>query len=144
MTLEDHPSYLVHEVLLERILLCPLQPITLSTMPPLPPPADDEEYDSAADSDFDASLSPSSGDESEKDDIATVAKAGANKAKYVDGDMEMGSGDEGIVAQGRKKKRRKGKGKGEGDDEQDGDGAIEADVEVAAGIRVRLRSGRGG
>lgn len=117
-------------------------------MPPALPPPDEEDYDSAADSDFDASLSPSSGDESE----TTAANQGKKHRREdvdgvdrVDGDIEMGSGDEGIVAQGRKKKRRKGKGKGKG---KEGDAEIAEDEEDAedggVGIRVRLRSGRGG
>jgi len=110
-------------------------------MPPAPPPPDEEDYDSAADSNFDASLSPSSGDESDASDVAGAAKKPAGTTRNdEDGDVQMESGDEGIVAQGRKKRRKKAKNKDgeahEGFEDDDHDGGV--------GIRVRLRSGRGG
>ncbi|KAL9103862.1 MAG: hypothetical protein Q9163_001140 [Psora crenata] len=117
-------------------------------MPPtLPPPSEDEGYNSSSDSDFDA-LSPSSGDESDAS-TGAVATNGKWKKRTPDanGDLEMGSGDEGIIAQGRKNKRKKGKGNGKA---QAKDAALEneeeedVDQEVAVGIRVKLRSGRGG
>ena len=115
-------------------------------MPPaLTPQDEDEAYDSAADSDFAGSLSASSGEQESGEDERKKAGAKSQKGRPdADGDLEMGSGDEGVIAQGRKrKKKKKGKGKQKGevtepheDDENDG---ITAD-----GIRVRLRSGRGG
>lgn len=124
---------------------------TTATMPPALPNPEEDAYNSASDSDFDASLSPSSGDESEASDAAIAPKSGKRKID-ADGDVDMASGDEGIVAQGRNKKRRKGKGKGEGKEKAgDGDGGIveegkdeDGEGEWGVGIRVRLRSGRGG
>ncbi|KAL8686495.1 MAG: hypothetical protein Q9218_007062 [Villophora microphyllina] len=68
------------------------------------PEADD--YDSAADSDFGGSLSPSSGDESSGSDgegIKGVKSKGQRKRTIDD------SGDEGVVKEGKKKRRKKDK-----------------------------------
>ena len=120
-------------------------------MPPALPATEEDAYNSASDSDFDASLSPSSGDESNASDAATIIVKGNIKRKIdADGDVDMASGDEGIVAQGRKKKRRKGKGKGKGNwkaeevDDRVGEDGEDEEAEGEVGIRVRLRSGRGG
>ncbi len=91
---------------------------------------DPDDYDSAADSDFDASLSPSSASDSEDD----TTKGHKRKAED-----EVDSGDEKIVKEGTKKRRKNGK-KGRGadggaDKEEEGDGV---------GLRVRTRSGKGG
>ena len=115
-------------------------------MPPALPATEEDPYNSASDSDFDASLSPSSGDESNASDAATnIVKGNGKRNTDADGDVDMASGDEGIVAQGQKKKRRKGKGKGKAKTEDVDDGVgEEAEDEEGEGIRVRLRSGRGG
>ncbi|KAK4692326.1 hypothetical protein P7C71_g4853, partial [Lecanoromycetidae sp. Uapishka_2] len=115
-------------------------------MPPLTPP-DEEDYDSAADSDFAASISPSSGEDSEASGDEPTAKGSGSRKRKVDadGDVSMASGDEGIVAQARKKQKRRQKRKGKGaathvEEEEDEGAAGEGGV----GIRVKLRSGRGG
>lgn len=115
-------------------------------MPPALSLTEEDPYNSASDSDFNASLSPSSGDESEASDAPTATASTLkrdNRKTYADGDVDMASGDEGVVAQARKKRRRKGKGK-EGEGEGDGEGGEDEDGEGGVGIRVRLRSGRGG
>ena len=113
-------------------------------MPPAIEP-DEEDYDSAEDSDFATSDAPSTGEDS--DDDGGSGKIVKRTRKDADGDLEMGSGDEGIVAQGRKKKKKKGskkKPKGAKEDVVDGESESGNDDDGEAGIRVRLRSGRGG
>ncbi|KAI4161229.1 MAG: hypothetical protein LQ342_005020 [Letrouitia transgressa] len=83
---------------------------------------EDDDYDSAADSDFGGSLSPSSGDESSGDE---GQKSKSRKRVIED------SGDEGIVKEGKSKRRKKAKG-----------GAKEKNEgleESAIGMRVRER-----
>ncbi|KAL8668487.1 MAG: hypothetical protein Q9168_006880 [Polycauliona sp. 1 TL-2023] len=73
--------------------------------PPTAAPGD-EDYDSAADSDFGGSLSASSGDESsasEGDTVKGPKSRGHRKRSIED------SGDEGVVKEGRKKRRKKDK-----------------------------------
>ncbi len=91
---------------------------------------DPDDYDSAADSDFDTSLSASSASDSED---------GASKGHKRKAEEAIDSGDEKIVKEGVKKRRRKGK-KGKGDRGE----ADEEEVEGGVGLRVRTRSGRGG
>ncbi|MCJ1280107.1 swr complex subunit [Puttea exsequens] len=112
-----------------------------------PPPPDESDYDSAADSDFDASLSPSSGNESITNDDNTITKGTKIKKRKIDadGDLKMGSGDEGIVAQARKRKRKKAKAKAKAKGERgDVEGNDSENSDAAVGVRVKLRSGRGG
>ena len=116
--------------------------------PPLTPLDEDEAYHSSSDSDFDAALSPFSSDDS---DGGTQAGNTIHRKVGADGDAEMGSGDEGIIAQGRRRLRKKGKAKGKGNgkftskdllvNEEDED---DEDEDASLGIRVKLRSGRGG
>ena len=93
-------------------------------------PPDLDDYDSAADSDFDASNQISSASDSEHD--ATKGK----KRRAVD---QIDSGDEKIVKEGIKKRRKKGE-----DRKTDEDGAHGEADEGGVGLRVRTRSGRGG
>lgn len=103
------------------------------------PPIEDEDYDSAADSDFNALGSPSSEDRSK-----TITQKGGKKRKQDgDGDIEIGRSDEGIVAQGRRKKRGEGKGKQKGNREEGDEVEEDKEEEGGVGIRVKLRSGRG-
>ena len=88
---------------------------------------DPDDYNSAADSDFDASLSPSSGSDSEHG----TTKGQKRKAEEV-----IDSGDEKIVKEGVKKRRKKKKGS-EGK-------AGEEEEEERVVLRVRTRCGRGG
>ncbi|KAL6720569.1 swr complex subunit [Lecanora helva] len=109
-------------------------------MPPALAPPDEDDYDSAADSDFNDSLSPSSGDESETGTTEKGFKNRKQSHQDADGDVELGSGDEGIIAQAKRRRRRKGQKKGktgqvDEDDETEGEAG-------GVGIRVRLRSGR--
>ena len=92
----------------------------------VPVPGDDD-YDSAADSDFGGSLSPSSGDESSASEAEASkgAKSRSNRKRSIED-----SGDEGIVQEGRKKRRKKDK---SGPKEEAG-----LD-ESAIGMRVRER-----
>ncbi|KAL8931343.1 MAG: hypothetical protein Q9216_007226 [Gyalolechia sp. 2 TL-2023] len=96
--------------------------------PPTVPVPQDDDYDSAADSDFGGSLSPSSGDDSSASDRegAKAAKKGKSRKKRSIED----SGDEGVVKEGKKKRRKKGK--------ADHD-AEEGTEESAIGMRVRDR-----
>ena len=118
-----------------------------SAMPPLIQ-LDEEDYDSAADSNFDATLSSASGDESDASSQDAVTRVTKGKKRKIDedGDVEMASGDEGIVTQAKKKQKRdklkgqRGNSKGEEDENVEGEGVGEGGI----GIRVRLRSGRGG
>ncbi|KAL8828368.1 MAG: hypothetical protein Q9170_006636 [Blastenia crenularia] len=95
--------------------------------PPTVPDPQDDDYDSAADSDFGGSLSPSSGDDSSASDGegAKGAKAKSRKKRSIED-----SGDEGVVKEGTKKRRKKAKG---------GHGAEEGTEESAIGMRVRDR-----
>lgn len=95
-------------------------------MPPTIPKPEDDDYDSAADSDFGGSLSPSSGDESaESDDEAARGAKGKGRRKRAIED----SGDEGVVKEGKKKRRKK---------EKAAHGE-EGTEESAIGMRVRER-----
>ncbi|KAL8818345.1 MAG: hypothetical protein Q9223_002996 [Gallowayella weberi] len=96
-------------------------------MPTALPISKDDDYDSAADSDFGGSLSPSSGDESSGSDGegAKDSKAKGPKKRSIED-----SGDEGIVKEGKKKRRKKVK---EAEKEEEG-----LD-ESAIGMRVRER-----
>ncbi|KAL9024181.1 MAG: hypothetical protein Q9196_006707 [Gyalolechia fulgens] len=87
----------------------------------------DDDYDSAADSDFGGSLSPSSGDDSSASDGARAkgTKGRSRKKRSIED-----SGDEGVVKEGKKKRRKKGK--------ADHD-AEEGTEESAIGMRVRDR-----
>ncbi|KAL8678302.1 MAG: hypothetical protein Q9186_005322 [Xanthomendoza sp. 1 TL-2023] len=96
--------------------------------PALPIPGDDE-YDSAADSDFGGSLSPSSGDESSGSD-GEDAKGSKPKSKGSKKRSLEDSGDEGVVKEGRKKRRKKAKAA-----EKEEEGLDES----AIGMRVRER-----
>ena len=106
----------------------------------------DDAYRSSEDSDFDAEVSALSGEDSaSSDDEGQKPTARTKKRRVdVDGDLEMGSGDEGVIAQGRKKRRKKGKGKGKKSGAQEEAVEGDDDEEEAGRIRVRLRSGRGG
>ncbi|KAL8644827.1 MAG: hypothetical protein Q9226_007575 [Calogaya cf. arnoldii] len=75
-------------------------------MPPAVPVPGDEDYDSAADSDFGGSLSPSSGDESSASEAEGLkdAKPRSHKKRSIED-----SGDEGVVKEGKKKRRKKDK-----------------------------------
>ncbi|KAL8993353.1 MAG: hypothetical protein Q9169_006405 [Polycauliona sp. 2 TL-2023] len=77
-------------------------------MPPAAPVSvpGDEDYDSAADSDFGGSLSPSSGDESSASeaDKSKGVKAKSQRKRSIED-----SGDEGVVKEGKKKRRKKDK-----------------------------------
>ncbi|KAI4222072.1 MAG: hypothetical protein L6R36_006431 [Xanthoria steineri] len=66
----------------------------------------DEDYDSAADSDFGGSLSPSSGDESSASEAGGTkgAKSRSRQKRSIED-----SGDEGVVKEGKKKRRKKDK-----------------------------------
>ncbi|KAL8801808.1 MAG: hypothetical protein Q9182_004215 [Xanthomendoza sp. 2 TL-2023] len=96
-------------------------------MPPALPVSTDDDYDSAADSDFGGSLSPSSGDESSGSDGegAKDSKAKGHKKRSIED-----SGDEGVVKEGTKKRRKKAK---EAEKEEEGPD------ESAIGKRVRER-----
>ena len=97
-------------------------------MPPAVPVPGDEDYDSAADSDFGGSLSPSSGDDESSASEAEAskgAKSRSNRKRSIED-----SGDEGIVKEGKKKRRKKDK---SGPKEEAG-----LD-ESAIGMRVRER-----
>ncbi|KAL8951753.1 MAG: hypothetical protein Q9222_002303 [Ikaeria aurantiellina] len=97
-------------------------------MPPAIPKAEDEDYDSAADSDFGASLSPSSGDDSSASEgEAAKGPKSKNRRKRAIED----SGDEGVVKEGKKKRKKKGKA---GQDSKE-----EGTEESAIGMRVRER-----
>ena len=91
-------------------------------MPPTANKPEDEDYDSAADSDFGGSLSPSSGDESSGDE--------GHRKNSRKRDIED-SGDEGVIKEGNKKRRKKTK-KAEGVLDEGLD-------ESAIGMRVRER-----
>ncbi|KAL8850259.1 MAG: hypothetical protein Q9221_004769 [Calogaya cf. arnoldii] len=75
-------------------------------MPPAVPVPGDEDYDSAADSDFGGSLSPSSGDESSASEAEGLkdAKSRSHRKRSIED-----SGDEGVVKEGKKKRRKKDK-----------------------------------
>ncbi|KAL9128066.1 MAG: hypothetical protein Q9217_003177 [Psora testacea] len=118
-------------------------------MPPAISPHEvDEDYHSSSDSDFDANTSASSGNDSDASTDRVAANGKAKKQRVdADGGLEMGSGDEGIIAQGKRRKRKKGNGNGKAktkdaelDEEEEDDG----DHNEGVGIRVKLRSGRGG
>ncbi|KAL8711181.1 MAG: hypothetical protein Q9220_004326 [cf. Caloplaca sp. 1 TL-2023] len=97
-------------------------------MPPVIPKAEDEDYDSAADSDFGGSLSPSSGDDSSASEgQATKGPKSKDRKKRTIED----SGDEGVVKEGKKKRRKKTK--------AGQDGKEEGTEESAIGMRVRER-----
>ncbi|KAL8937077.1 MAG: hypothetical protein Q9211_003866 [Gyalolechia sp. 1 TL-2023] len=95
--------------------------------PPTVAHPQDDDYDSAADSDFGGSLSPSSGDDSSASDGARAkgTKGRSRKKRSIED-----SGDEGVVKEGKKKRRKKGK--------ADHD-AEEGTEESAIGMRVRDR-----
>ncbi|KAL9004445.1 MAG: hypothetical protein Q9188_002744 [Gyalolechia gomerana] len=95
--------------------------------PPTIPHPQDDDYDSAADSDFGGSLSPSSGDESSASDgeRPKAAKGRSRQKRSIED-----SGDEGVVKAGKKKRRKKGK---------EGYNAEEGTEESAIGMRVRDR-----
>ncbi|KAL8684141.1 MAG: hypothetical protein Q9224_006578, partial [Gallowayella concinna] len=95
-----------------------------STMAPALPIPRDDEYDSAADSDFGGSLSPSSGDESSGSD-GEDAKGSKPKSKGPKKRSIEDSGDEGV-----EEAKEEGKGSGKG-----GRGLDES----AIGMRVRER-----
>ncbi|KAI4201116.1 MAG: hypothetical protein LQ350_003430 [Teloschistes chrysophthalmus] len=87
-----------------------------------------EDYDSAADSDFGGSLSPSSGDDSSGSDDQgkkSTKSSGRRKRSIED------SGDEGVVKEGKKKRRKKDKAASKEEDE--------GTEESAIGMRVRDR-----
>ena len=121
--------------------LQPAHPLHRRMAPPATLIEEDDAYHSASDSDFEAHDSPSSGEESASSGDEGQKKESRVKKRKND-DLEIGSGDEGIIAQGRKKRRKKAKGK------KGKDGSIVEDAEDneddGTGIRVRLRSGRGG
>ncbi|KAI4275708.1 MAG: hypothetical protein LQ337_003020 [Flavoplaca oasis] len=96
-------------------------------MPPTVPVPGDDDYDSAADSDFGGSLSPSSGDESSASEAEASkgVKSRSNRKRSIED-----SGDEGIVQEGKKKRKKKDK---SGPKEEAG-----LD-ESAIGMRVRER-----
>ncbi|KAL8721037.1 MAG: hypothetical protein Q9181_007792 [Wetmoreana brouardii] len=96
-------------------------------MPPAIPKSDEDDYDSAADSDFGGSLSPSSGDESSGSD-GEGAKGARSKTRRKRTIAD--SGDEGVVKEGKNKRRKKDKA---GDKEEEGT------EESAIGMRVRER-----
>ena len=75
-------------------------------MPPANTAPADEDYDSAADSDFGGSLSPSSGDESSASEAGGIkaAKSRSHRKRSIED-----SGDEGVVKEGEKKRRKKNK-----------------------------------
>lgn len=99
----------------------------MTTEPSVALRPEDDEYDSAADSDFGGSLSPSSGDDSSGDDgEGKRATAGKGRKKRSIQD----SGDEGVVKEGKKKRCKKGR---------DGREAEEGTEESAIGMRVRDR-----
>lgn len=75
-------------------------------MPPAITAPADEDYDSAADSDFGGSLSPSSGDESSASEAGGIK--GAKSRSHHKRSIED-SGDEGVVKEGKKKRRKKDK-----------------------------------
>ncbi|KAL8767227.1 MAG: hypothetical protein Q9209_006232 [Squamulea sp. 1 TL-2023] len=98
-------------------------------MPPVVPVpgTGDDDYDSAADSDFGGSLSPSSGDDSsasETEEAKNTKTKGRKKRSIED------SGDEGVVKEGKKKRRRKDKSAPKEEEGLD---------ESAIGMRVRER-----
>ncbi|KAL9596083.1 MAG: hypothetical protein Q9219_006031 [cf. Caloplaca sp. 3 TL-2023] len=96
------------------------------TSPTLQDPQDDD-YDSAVDSDFGGSLSPSSGDDSSGSDgeKAKDMKGKSRKKRSIED-----SGDEGVVKEGKKKRSKKNK---------DGQKGEEGTEESAIGMRVRER-----
>ncbi|KAL8867587.1 MAG: hypothetical protein Q9174_005570, partial [Haloplaca sp. 1 TL-2023] len=98
-------------------------------MPPAVSKPEEDDYDSAADSDFGGSLSPSSGDNSAASD-AEGAKASKGKVSGRRKRAIEDSGDEGIVKEGTKKRRKKGKA---------AKGVEEGTEESAIGMRVRDR-----
>ncbi len=75
-------------------------------MPPAVPVPGDDDYDSAADSDFGGSLSPSSGDESSASEAEGPkgVKTKSHRKRSIED-----SGDEGVVKEGKKKRRKKSK-----------------------------------
>lgn len=105
----------------------------------------EDDYHSSSDSDFNEELSASSAEEvSSEDELANrrpKGKSRKRKSNFNDDGVEMGSGDEGIIAQGQKKRRKKEKGK---KGQAPKDEAEEESEDEAGGIRVRLRNGRGG
>ncbi|KAL8860848.1 MAG: hypothetical protein Q9178_002878 [Gyalolechia marmorata] len=98
-----------------------------SAMPPAVPVPGDDDYDSAADSDFGGSLSPSSGDESSASEAegAKGVKTKSHKKRSIED-----SGDEGVVKEGKKKRRKKSKNTAKEEEGLD---------ESAIGMRVRER-----
>ncbi|KAL8699366.1 MAG: hypothetical protein Q9201_006041 [Fulgogasparrea decipioides] len=96
-------------------------------MPPAIPKPDEDDYDSAADSDFGGSLSPSSGDDSsESDREGAKGETSRTRRKRTLED----SGDEGVVKEGKKKRRKK---------DRAADKEEEGTEESAIGMRVRER-----
>ncbi|KAL8641434.1 MAG: hypothetical protein Q9228_001753 [Teloschistes exilis] len=97
-------------------------------MAPAIPDPENEDYDSAADSDFGGSLSPSSGDESSGSDDQGKkgTKSNGRRKRSIED-----SGDEGVVREGKKKRRKKDKAASKEMDE--------GTEESAIGMRVRDR-----
>lgn len=95
--------------------------------PPTIPAPQDDDYDSAADSDFGGSLSPSSGDDSSASghEEPKGAKGKSRKKRTIED-----SGDEGVVKEGKKKRRKKC---------EEAHDADEGTEESAIGMRVRDR-----
>ncbi|KAL8785624.1 MAG: hypothetical protein Q9213_003278 [Squamulea squamosa] len=96
-------------------------------MPPAVSVPGEDDYDSAADSDFGGSLSPSSGDDSSasENEEAINTKNKSHRKRPIED-----SGDEGVVKEGKKKRRRK---------EKSAPKEEEGLNESAIGMRVRER-----
>ena len=91
--------------------------------------SEEDDYESAADSDFGGSLSPSSGDDSSASEAegakGSKIKGSSRKKRTIED-----SGDEGVVKEGTKKRRKKDKAAKTGE---------EGTEESAIGMRVRER-----
>ncbi|KAI4255099.1 MAG: hypothetical protein LQ352_002728 [Teloschistes flavicans] len=97
-------------------------------MAPAIPDPENDDYDSAADSDFGGSVSPSSGDDSSGSD--SQGKKGTKSSGRRKRSIED-SGDEGVVKEGKKKRRKR--------DKATSKDTEEGTEESAIGMRVRDR-----